>query len=138
MMQPWNSCVGVCYGIIILYIIIYFTYYIVHIILYICWISLLRHADKSVRSCHMYCTCSSITLHSKLCMSSLFIFIIVNVMFYLFYLQVEPVYLRVSNNCYPITSVSSISATVLQHFGAIHSLIWQEKYKCPSEQSHSH
>ena len=49
----------------------------------------------------MYCKCSSITLHSKLYMSSLLIFIIVNVMFYLFYLQVEPVYLRVSNKCYP-------------------------------------
>ena len=34
-----------------------------------------------------------ITLHSKLYMSSLFQFIIVNVMFYLFYLQVEPVIL---------------------------------------------
>ena len=49
----------------------------------------------------MYCTCSSISLHSKLYMFSLFILIIVNIMFYLFYLQVEPVYLRVSNKCYP-------------------------------------
>ena len=65
------------------------------------WIALLRHADKSFGSCHMYCTCSSITSHSKLYMSSLFIFIFVDVMFYLFYLQVEPVYLRVSNICYP-------------------------------------
>ena len=34
-------------------------------------------------------------------MFSLFICIIVNIVFILFYLQVEPVYLRVSNKCYP-------------------------------------
>ena len=34
-------------------------------------------------------------------MFSLFICIIVNIVSILFYLQVEPVYLRVSNKCYP-------------------------------------
>ena len=69
----------------------------------------LKFMYKSVRSCRMYCTCSSITFHSKLYMSSLFIFIIVNVMFYVIYLHVEPVlYLRVSNKPIQITHVSSI------------------------------
>ena len=62
----------------------------------------LKFMYKPVGSCHMYCTCCSITLHSKLYMFSLFILLIVNVIvFILFYLQVEPVYLRVSNKCYP-------------------------------------
>ena len=64
----------------------------------------------------MYCTCSSVTLHSKLYMFSLFICIIANIVFILFYLQVELVCLRVSNKAIQITSVSSMSATVLQHW----------------------
>ena len=57
----------------------------------------------------MYCTCCSITLHSKLYMFSLFICIIVNIVFILFYLQVEPVFLPAClNKAIQITSVSSI------------------------------
>ena len=74
----------------------------------------LKFMYKPVGSCHMYCTCCSITLHSKLYMFSLFILIIVNVMFYLFYLQVEPVFLPAClNKAIQITSVSSVSATPL-------------------------
>ena len=61
----------------------------------------------------MNCICRSITLHSKLYMFSLLILIIVNVIvFILFYLQVEPVFLPAClNKAIQITSVSSISAT---------------------------
>ena len=60
-------------------------------------------------------------------MFALLIFIIVNIVFILFYLQVEPVFLPAClNKAIQITSVSSISATVLQYFGATHSTIWQE------------
>ena len=52
----------------------------------------------------MNCICRSITLHSKLYMFSLLILIIANIVFILFYLQVEPVYLRVSNKPIQITS----------------------------------
>ena len=74
----------------------------------------LKFMYKPVGSCHMYCTCCSITLHSKLYMFSLFILIIVNVIvFILFYLQVEPVFLPAClNKAIQITLVSSISATV--------------------------
>ena len=55
----------------------------------------------SVGSCHMYCTCSSITLHSKLYMFPLFICIIVNIGFILFYLQVESVFYLRTTKSYP-------------------------------------
>ena len=65
----------------------------------------LKFMYKPVGSCHMYCICCSITFHFKLYMFSLFILIIVNVIvFILFYLQVEPVYLRVSDKPIQITS----------------------------------
>ena len=48
-------------------------------------------------------------------MFSLFICIIANVVFYLLYLQVEPVFLPAClNKAIQITSVSSISATLLK------------------------
>ena len=74
----------------------------------------LKFMYKSVGSCHMYCTCSSITLHFlNYIMFSLFICIIVNIVSILFYLQVEPVFLPAClNKAIQITSVSSISATV--------------------------
>ena len=73
----------------------------------------LKFMYKPVGSCHMYCTCCSITLHSKLYMFFLCILIIVNVIvFILFYLYVEPVFLLAClNKAIQITSVSSISAT---------------------------
>ena len=61
----------------------------------------LKFMYKPVVSCHMYCTCCSITLHFKLYMFSLFVLIIVNVMFYLFYLQVEPVFYLRTIKSYP-------------------------------------
>ena len=57
----------------------------------------LKFMYKSVGSCHMYRTCSSITLHFlNYIMFSLFICIIVNIVSILFYLQVE-----LDNQCYP-------------------------------------
>ena len=74
----------------------------------------LKFMYKSVGSCHMCCTCSSITLHSKLYnVFFIYMLIIVNIVSILFYLQVEPVFLpaclliKLSKSLL----VSSISAT---------------------------
>ena len=54
-------------------------------------------------------------------MFSLFICVIANIVFILFYLQVEPVfYLRVSNKPIQITHVSSISATTTNAAPSLH------------------
>ena len=57
----------------------------------------LVHIVKPVGSCHMSCTCRSITMHTTYTyIFSLVILIIVlffaNIVFYLFHLQVEPVF----------------------------------------------
>ena len=71
-------------------------------------------------------------------MFSLFICIIVNIVFILFYLQVEPVYLRVliklskSLLCHQYRQqFYNVLALSIQQYG-------KKTYKCPTVKSHSH
>ena len=81
-----------------------FLCYMLYVI--VCWTFMcmqhgLKFMYKFIGSCHMYCTSSSITLHSKLYIFSLFIFIIDIFMLYLFSIQVEPVFYLGTIKSYP-------------------------------------
>ena len=70
-------------------------------------------------------------------MFALLIFIVVNIVFILFYLQVEPVFLPAClNKAIQITSVSSISATDLNRLKIIDDIL--NRLKCQNVRWQKH